>query len=136
MIFSITCDSCHVDDLFNDSFRDSLHWNAANNFNDLLHHAILHALPWDDLHNFHDFLLATVGRTRASSLNRSTHTGMSSSCNGTVSDTENMITRLIQIRSFMMMFFALIIMLQDRKPSSSVTFTSTELSFQVPPTKN
>ena len=33
-------------------------------------------------------------------------------------------TRLIQIRSFMMMFFALIIMLQDRKPSSSLTFTS------------
>ena len=33
-------------------------------------------------------------------------------------------TRMIQIRSTMRVFFALIIMLRDRKPSSSVTFTS------------
>ena len=61
-------------------------------------------------------------------------TGFFSNCNDTLivqrvlardANTENMIsliTRLIQIRSFMMMFFALIIMLQDREPSSSVTF--------------
>ena len=46
----------HVDDLFNDSFRDSGHRNAANNFNDLLRHAIPHALLWYDLHNFDSFL--------------------------------------------------------------------------------
>ena len=33
-------------------------------------------------------------------------------------------TALIQIRSFMMMFFGLITLLRDRKPSSSVIFTS------------
>ena len=33
----------HVDDLFNDSFRDSLQWNAVNNLNELLHRTILHA---------------------------------------------------------------------------------------------
>ena len=32
---------------------------------------------------------------------------------------------MIQVRSFMVMFFALIIMLRGRKPSSSVTFTCT-----------
>ena len=37
------------------SNRDSLLWNAVNNFNDLLHRTILDALLCSDLHNFHDF---------------------------------------------------------------------------------
>ena len=34
----------------------NLHWDAVNNFNDLLHCAILHALLCYDIRNFHDFL--------------------------------------------------------------------------------
>ena len=46
----------HADGLFNDPFRDSFHWNAVNDFNDLHHCAILHALLWYDLHNCEGFL--------------------------------------------------------------------------------
>ena len=60
IIFSITSWFLHVDDPSNDSFRDSLLWNAVNNFNDLLHCAILHALPCYDLQNFHAFFNKSV----------------------------------------------------------------------------
>ena len=54
-----------------------------------------------------------------------------SSCNLDVSvsgfygcDVISLVTRLIQIRSFMMMFFALITMLFDRESPLSITFIS------------
>ena len=66
------------------------------------------------------------------------HWGVGMKCR----NTSSLATRLIQIRSFMRVFFALIIMLRDREPSSSVashrtrpkTSLVTEPSFQVPST--
>ena len=65
----------YVDDLLNDSFQGSYHWNVGNDFticltgslqqfstlwnwhvNELLHCAIVHALLWHDLYAFECFL--------------------------------------------------------------------------------
>ena len=60
-IFSITCGFCTS--MICSTTRSTCtfhlsvlnHWDAVNNFNDLLHRAILHGLLCYDLRNFHDF---------------------------------------------------------------------------------